>query len=237
MPDYLINSDGAVKEWSWPDLEDNYAHRHCSHLYALFDGVPADIGANPELINGFKRAIEMKMEWRRQEKEREMAFGLALLGMAATSLRDVKTAYEIVAWLANDYWLPSLNPTHDPKNIFNVDICGGLPAVVIKMLLYSQSGLIDLLPALPKEWPRGKVEGLPCRGQALVKSLAWDGKTITAILRSVKEQQVIIRVPGEISAISVEKSAPARTTPDEAKDQRLIALPANTDVIIHIELK
>ena len=34
MPDYAINADGAVKEWTTPLLEDNYAHRHCSHLYA-----------------------------------------------------------------------------------------------------------------------------------------------------------------------------------------------------------
>jgi hypothetical protein len=37
MPEYAINSDGALREWLWPGLEDNYAHRHVSHLYGLYD--------------------------------------------------------------------------------------------------------------------------------------------------------------------------------------------------------
>lgn len=32
LPDYRINSDGAIAEWGWEGLEDQYAHRHSSHL-------------------------------------------------------------------------------------------------------------------------------------------------------------------------------------------------------------
>jgi alpha-L-fucosidase 2 len=46
-----------------------------------------------------------------------------------------------------------------------------MPAVMIKMLLYSEPGLIDLLPALPAQWPAGRVEGLPCRGQVLPRAI------------------------------------------------------------------
>ena len=51
----MINSDGAVKEWSTPLLEDNNAHRHCSHLYALFNGLPPEIAGDAKLKKAFQR--------------------------------------------------------------------------------------------------------------------------------------------------------------------------------------
>ncbi len=32
FPPYLTNADGALQEWSWPGLQDNYNHRHSSQL-------------------------------------------------------------------------------------------------------------------------------------------------------------------------------------------------------------
>ena len=36
MPEYEINEDGAMKEWLYDGLKDNYYHRHQSHIYPLF---------------------------------------------------------------------------------------------------------------------------------------------------------------------------------------------------------
>lgn len=235
MPEYQINVEGAVKEWSWPGLDDDYQHRHNSHLVAIFDGVPDDIAANPKLLTAFRKALELRMQHRRKQTYREMAFGLVQLGLAASSLRDADTAYEIVDWLANDYWTPAMNSTHEPKKLFNVDISGGLPAVVIKMLLYSQPGQIDLLPALPKEWPQGKVEGLPCRGQVLIKSLAWDGNAIRAVLRSSKAQSVAVSIPGKIAGIEITQGKANLSPVGNAMDRRTIALPAGQDVQLAIK--
>jgi len=38
LPQYELNDDGAMKEWLYPGLKDNYHHRHLSHLYGLFPG-------------------------------------------------------------------------------------------------------------------------------------------------------------------------------------------------------
>jgi alpha-L-fucosidase 2 len=42
------------------------------------------------------------------------------------------------------------------------------------MLLQSQHGVIEILPALPASWPSGSVRGLRARGAATV-SIAWSG--------------------------------------------------------------
>ena len=66
-----------------PLLEDNYAHRHCSHLYALFDGLPEEIATNAPLRQAFKVAVDKRVEFRRQNANGEMAFGAVQIGLAA----------------------------------------------------------------------------------------------------------------------------------------------------------
>ena len=68
-------------------------------------------------------------------------------------LRDAGMSYDVIDWLANNYWQANMVTMHNPKSLFNVDLCGGLPAVVIKMLVDSHPGNLELLPALPRQWP------------------------------------------------------------------------------------
>ena len=58
--------------------------------------------------------------------------------------------------LANRLWLNNLASMHNHRSLFNMDISGGMPAVIIKMLVASDPGRIQLLPALPAAWPTGR---------------------------------------------------------------------------------
>ncbi len=215
LPAYQINSDGAVKEWSTPALADNYAHRHVSHLYALFTGLPAEVAADPALRQAFRVALEKRMEVRRREQGGIMAFGLVQMGLSAASLRDAGMAYEIVDWLTNNFWNVNLVSTHNPHELFNTDICGGLPAVVLAMLVDSRPGHVELLPALPQEWPTGCVEGVRCRGNLEVRSLRWSPARVVVTLRAGTAQTVTVSIPGQ-------------TAPQQ------VPLPAGADVRLEI---
>jgi len=174
LPDYAIDEDGDLKEWIWPGLKNDNSHRHASHLYPLFYEVDPDFKQSPELIEAAKTAIEKRLEYRRDRNGAEMAFGLVQKGLAAAHIGDTEHAYECVDWLCHSYWSPALTSYHDPGEIFNVDICGGLPAVVTEMLVQSSREAIELLPALPAEWPDGEIEGVLTRCGVTV-DLTWKG--------------------------------------------------------------
>jgi hypothetical protein len=113
-----------------------------------------------------------------------MSFGVVQLGQAATSLGESELAYQCLIPLVNRYWLHNLASMHNHKSLFNMDISGGLPAVIIKMLMASDPGKIRLLPALPDAWPEGKISGLSARGGFEV-DITWKaGKLSGAVIRS-----------------------------------------------------
>lgn len=239
MPDYMINENGAVKEWLTPKLEDNYDHRHTSQFYALFDGMPEEIAKSPRLQAAFKRLIELKLErhWSNWEKQGGyMAFGLVQLGQASASLRDADLAYRCLVPLINRYWYNSLASTHNAKKLFNMDISGGLPAVLIKMLVASELGEIRLLPARPTAWPTGTIEGVLCRGQLEIKRLHWDGKTIQVVLKSGKKQDITLDAPGEIKNLAVKKGEAAVQNTEDPKSRRL-SLPSDQEIQLELILK
>lgn len=195
LPAYRINAEGALAEWISPALEDNHAHRHVSHLYEVYDGLRDSLAADPALLEAFKVAVQKRTAWRRQIGGGEMAFGQAQMGAVAASLRLPDIAFENLDMLSNWFWFPeSLMTTHNPQSLFNTDIAGGIPQLVILMLVDAQPGWIELLPALPAAWPSGRIEGARLRGQVEVTELAWTPESVKATFRSPIDQTVEVRL-------------------------------------------
>jgi hypothetical protein len=193
LPDYAADENGDLKEWIWPGLENDNSHRHASHLYPLFYEVDPDFEERPELKKAAVQAIENRLQYRRERGGAEMAFGLVQKGLAAAHIRDTKHAYECVDWLCSAYWSVALTSYHDPGEIFNVDICGGLPAVVTEMILQSSDEVVELLPALPGQWPEGKIRGVRTRCGVTV-DLEWkDNVPLRATLHAQRNTAITMK--------------------------------------------
>ncbi|GAA3135765.1 glycoside hydrolase N-terminal domain-containing protein [Planomonospora alba] len=167
---------------------DNHAHRHASHLYPFwYERDPAF--DDPRLAEAAALAVRRRLAWWRGADSDEMAFGLVQLGLAAASLGMAAEAYEALTLLATRYWREeNLVSTHNRDAIFNVDVCGGLPALVAAMLVRSSLpgagyGRVDLLPALPAEWACGEARGLVVRG-GTVEHLSWRPGRVEAVVRA-----------------------------------------------------
>ena len=103
-----------------------------------------------------------ELGWNFEPSELSAAFGLVQLGQAATSLGEGELAYHCLTHLVNRFWLNNLASMHNHRSLFNMDISGGMPAVIIKMLVASDVGRIQVLPALPAAWPSGPGTGSSC---------------------------------------------------------------------------
>jgi hypothetical protein len=237
MPEYMIDDNGIIKEWLTPRLENRDSHRHSSQLYPIYYGMPDEIAEKPELQAAFKKSIEYKLEKHWKNNQRGfMSFGLVQLAQAATSLGESDLAYHCLRHLVNRFWLNNLASMHNHRSLFNMDISGGMPAVIIKMLVASSPGKIRLLPALPAQWPAGRIEGVLCRGEVEIKRLQWDGKQVEITLRSAKPQTIVLDLPAQITQLTVTRGA-AEGSAAASANQRKIVLPGEQLVTLAIQLK
>lgn len=193
LPAYEVDATGDLKEWLWPGLENDNIHRHASHLYPLFYEVDPEFKERPELMAAASQAIENRLQYRRPRDGAEMAFGLMQKGLAAAHIGDTEHAFECVDWLCNRYWSTALTSYHDPTEVFNVDIAGGLPAVVTEMLVQSSREELILLPALPEQWSEGSVKGAGTRCGVSVDLLWKKGQAVSAKMTAHMDAAFTIR--------------------------------------------
>jgi hypothetical protein len=194
LPPYEVGPDGSLREWLWPGLPDNHAHRHASHLYGLWYEVDPALRHDTSLRDAAATTIRQRLRWWETAGD-EMAFGLVSLGLAAAALGLADEARDCVRRLTR-YWRRSLVATHNIDAIFNVDICGGLPALLVAMLVAGGDDAVDLLPAQPADWTEGRIEGVLLRGGIRVEELAWSPSGVEAALSCATSRAIAVTLRG-----------------------------------------
>ena len=210
MPPYLINEGGELKEWSWPGVGEDYNQRHHSHFLPLYQFCEFDRDATPELWKAAQRAFEQKVNnWLHREQgsnSNHITHGMMNQGQCAARLGRGDVVYEVLSRMTTrQYVFPNFMISYWPGlNGFGFDPVGTIPDMLNNALVFAWNGTVDILPALPHEWPRGSIRGVLLRGHIQVQQLTWDvsaGK-IKLCLVSDKDQTVTLRFPPRLRIAS-----------------------------------
>jgi alpha-L-fucosidase 2 len=232
LPPYLVEPDGAMKEWSWPSLAERYGHRHISHLYGAWPGDEIDPDRTPQLA---KAALIAN---RHRVPERLAAHGRCHRALVGARLKDsYMVDSELRQLIEEGYVGPTLRCSHDPYAYAMPDAQGGLQLIMIEMLAYSRPGIVEVLPALPPSLVKGAVSGMLLRTFARLDRLAWDmdARTVDLTVTSARTQDVTLMARHGILAVSA--SAGILTTKPQSGEAACgLHLPEGKPVEIHLKI-
>ena len=103
---------------------------------------------------------------KRFEFDTSSAHGLFHVALQAIRLGDMyKLVQNLDRFSRRGYVYNSLITSHEPNHfIYNLDASLSLPRVILEMLVYTEPGKIELLPAWPKNYANGQLKGVRVYG-------------------------------------------------------------------------
>ena len=200
--EWMIEKKGTNVLAKFPEIDTpNDHHRHTSHLFAVYPGTQISASQTPELAAAAKISLDARgLDPSSDVREWSFAWRTALYAR----LRDAENAHNMLQQLLSARnSCPNLFGLHPPMQM---DGNFGITAGIAEMLMQSQAGEIELLPALPAEWPSGKISGLRARGGYEVGIQWQDGKLISATVRNVSgDGRIKVRHGGKVVEVNLKK--------------------------------
>lgn len=203
---YHIGKRGNLMEW-YHDWEDqDWHHRHQSHLLGLYPFHQISVNKTPELAAAATKTLEIKGDsstgwstgWRinlwarlhRADKAYQI-YRKQLTYVSPAVYKDSKHR--------SGGTYPNLFDAHPP---FQIDGNFGGTAGVCEMLMQCDGETMHLLPALPKEWPAGEIKGIKARGNYEI-NLVWNnGKVSKASITSKNTGNLTVKYNGKLKTFS-----------------------------------
>jgi alpha-L-fucosidase 2 len=169
---FRVGSQGQLQEWAVDFKEWEPTHRHASHLVSVSE-LNQITAAQPELFAAARVSEDLRK----------------------TGGYHPDKAALWARLLEGDKALAALG-THFPT------MYDSPPAGFAEMLLQSQTGAINLLPALPTSWESGEILGLRARGGYEVDIRWANHKLAAATIRSLAGFTPLVEVEGKVVDLS-----------------------------------
>ena len=206
---YHIGKRGNLQEWYYDWDDQDWQHRHQSHLLGLYPFHQISVDKTPDLAKAATKTLEIKGDnstgwstgWRinlwarlhRQDKAYQIL--RKLLTYVSPKIYNDRKHHS-----GGTY--PNLFDAHPP---FQIDGNFGGTAGICEMLMQCDGETMCLLPALPAAWSSGEMNGLKARGNYTV-DLTWkDNKIKKAKITSLLGGKLTVNYNGEKREITFKK--------------------------------
>ncbi|GIF63433.1 hypothetical protein Ais01nite_14680 [Asanoa ishikariensis] len=222
LPALPVGADGRVQEWLVDRSLPEPHHRHVSHLYAVFPGddtsprfaaaAARSLDARGDDSTGWSLAWKLALRARLRQPERLPALiDLALRPAGVRSAGEQGGLY------------PNRFSAHPP---FQIDGNLGFTAAVAEFVVQSHAAVIDLLPAVPTDWPAGRLHGLVAR-PGVVVDVEWDSRQRLVAARLSAARAVAVEARWQDSSVRVDLDAGGEVHLAPGADARSLVVRAN----------
>ena len=188
-------------EW-YHDWEDqDWHHRHQSHLLGLYPFHQISVDKTPELAAAATKTLEIKGD---NSTGWSTGWRINLWARLHRADKAYQIYRKLLTYVSPEVYkdskhhsggtYPNLFDAHPP---FQIDGNFGGTAGVCEMLMQCDGETMDLLPALPKEWPAGEIKGIKARGNYEI-ALSWNkGQVKKAIITSKNAGSLTVNYNGK----------------------------------------
>lgn len=198
IPPYLYEKDGELKEWTLYGYSENYSHRHGSQLYGLWPLYEAE--SNKELFNGAKKLIETKNSV--PTNDGRSGHGWLHRALASARIKDATGVKNtLLPLISNSMIYDSMMMAHntDRTAAYCTDPVITIPAVQLESLVYTDTETLELMAAVPEDLLCGGTlsgtVGVSLRSGGKMKSLAWDERSVCAVVEGCKGVHLKLNMP------------------------------------------
>lgn len=182
-----IGSDGRLLEWNEEFEENEICHRHVSHLYCIY---PSNLVTekDTDYYNACKKSLEVRLENGGGQTGWSNAWTVNFLARFGES----EKAYGRILTMFKRSIYMNMFDAHPP---FQIDGNYGITAGIIEMLIqshieYGDGYVISFLPACPKEFDKGILNGIKVRGGHTV-NMKWDCDECVADIKVMSDELYI----------------------------------------------
>ena len=206
---YHIGKRGNLMEWYYDWDDQDWHHRHQSHLLGLYPFHQISVDKTPELAAASTKTLEIKGD---NSTGWSTGWRINLWARLHRADKAYQILRKLLTYVSPDSFndkthrsggtYPNLFDAHPP---FQIDGNFGGTAGICEMLMQSDGETMYLLPALPEAWKNGEITGIKARGNYEV-SLRWkNGKVNKATITCQKAGNLTINYNGKQQKLSFAK--------------------------------